>query len=947
MSRPSPPVSGGPLLGDEPAPELDEDEPYEPGGVVGRGGMGEVRTAWDRKLQRTVALKTLRGPGSEERFLREARITARLQHPGVVAIYTAGRQPDGTPYYAMRLIEGQSLRDALEARPSDEERLRLVRHVADACRTMAYAHDRGVVHRDLKPANLLVGPFGETQVVDWGLAVQGAELGERVGTPGYQSPEQEAGLPLDGRSDLFALGTVLAELIGPAGPAELAAIARTATATDRSERYADGLAMAADLDAWFEGRRVGAHAYSAAELALRFARAWRAPLVVAALSAAVLAVVAVRAAHRTAAERDRALEAEASALQLGAESTEHLASSLVALARHAEADDLRARAELFAAEALVHRPGDPDALGILAAFGAWPRPERVLDMPLPGCRRVDMSPDGARLACVAADGIQVLDVPSGAVHAAVEGRVGSAAFLDADTLLYTTVPMGLMRWSTGAKPTLLAREVRSERLVVRAGDMGRAAFIGGSEHLLVDREGVRTSGWRCPGVGPTVGAYGPDGTVAVACNDSSVWVGRGSMQRLERTGGSVSALALSDDAERVFVGRLDGSVVVHSAADGSLEHTLSGVGHAVGLLAPHEHLLAIDAPRVVEVWDWARGVRVAKLPGRARAVAWTSSGALRVSTPSRLDEWVLPDELPPVFTGAEGVSGLDVSRAGDRVAIAYGDGVVEVRRARGGAVLLREQVTRDVVKDVAFAPDGERVVAAAASSGGLFMLGLDGARDVWLEGWAHRRVAWLTNGVLALPYTASGHVVSPETGVARAVDLGWFPKDLSADGRGGFAVFDRQGGVFRLRADGSRVEVGADPEAVAVAAWGDRTAVVRRGALVHLEAGGMRALPVEDRGVMDLAWSPDGRLLVRSLVDGSVLVHGAEDGRLLADLRGHDARVAKVVFGASPTDLWTGSWDHTVRRWDLSALDAEPGEVRAHVEGVWGRSAAELLPEGG
>src|SRR5262245_46306327 len=146
-------------------------------GEQGRGGLGRVIQIWDRRLGRTIAVKELLDPSSqmEWRFMREARLTARLEHPAIVPIYDVGRWPGGKPFYAMKLVSGRSLKDLIHEKTTLDERLALVPSVVQVAEAMAYAHSRRVIHRDLKPSNVMVGEFGETIVIDWGLAKDLAE----------------------------------------------------------------------------------------------------------------------------------------------------------------------------------------------------------------------------------------------------------------------------------------------------------------------------------------------------------------------------------------------------------------------------------------------------------------------------------------------------------------------------------------------------------------------------------------------------------------------------------------------------------------------------------------------------------------------------------------------------------------------------------------------------
>jgi hypothetical protein len=225
-----------------------------------KGGLGVVYVANDEELQRPVALKEIqhRGafdPDSRQRFVLEAEITGGLEHPGIVPVYGLGRYPDGRPYYAMRLIEGDSLKQAVERfHSADQDRRdpgdrelelrKLLRRFLDVCNAMAYAHSRGVLHRDLKPANIMLGPYGETLVVDWGLAkLMGPDAvpegrllrpsstagrvgllpPQVVGTPQYMSPEQAGGEvnALGPASDVYSLGATLYSILTGRTPVKM------------------------------------------------------------------------------------------------------------------------------------------------------------------------------------------------------------------------------------------------------------------------------------------------------------------------------------------------------------------------------------------------------------------------------------------------------------------------------------------------------------------------------------------------------------------------------------------------------------------------------------------------------------------------------------------------------------------------------------------------------
>ena len=351
-------------------------------GEHGRGGLGRVSRAHDRELGRDIAIKELisRGHGNlaEVRFLREALITARLEHPGIVPVYEAGRWPDGTPFYAMKLVAGRSLRDLIAERATVEQRIGLLHHVIAVADAIAYAHGRGIIHRDLKPANVIVGEFGETIVIDWGLAkdltpdlvpVDGGgpsgdprhdgltSAGSVMGTPAYMPPEQRRGEQVDPRADVYAIGAMLWELCAlPREPRaagrrsalrragidpDLATIIAKALEDAPDRRYADAGALAADLKAFKAGARIAARRYSLLAMLGHWTRRHRA------LAAAILSIAALAAAgiatyvRHIAAERDRVAAANSALIleqaQLLLHSDPTAAAALLASYRGADA----------------------------------------------------------------------------------------------------------------------------------------------------------------------------------------------------------------------------------------------------------------------------------------------------------------------------------------------------------------------------------------------------------------------------------------------------------------------------------------------------------------------------------------------------------------------------------------------------------------------------------
>jgi len=209
---------------------------YQIGALLGQGGMGDIVLGRDAAIGRDVAIKQMRSdrpsPAAVARFLREAKIQARLEHPSIVPVHALGHDAHGLPYFTMKRLTGTTLA-ALLVQEAPLPRQRLLRLFADVCLAVEFAHARGVVHRDLKPANIMVGDFGEVYVLDWGLArlvgehrdggaigddvsSQGGETqdGALLGTPGYMAPEQiEAAASVGPAADIYALGAILFEIL--------------------------------------------------------------------------------------------------------------------------------------------------------------------------------------------------------------------------------------------------------------------------------------------------------------------------------------------------------------------------------------------------------------------------------------------------------------------------------------------------------------------------------------------------------------------------------------------------------------------------------------------------------------------------------------------------------------------------------------------------------------
>jgi len=388
LGRPEPGVQSGsnlsfPIVQETPGRYVDARE-------YAQGGMGRILLSFDSVLAREVIIKELlpaeaakeedgagesRPTGTQHpmlrRFLQEARITGSLEHPSIVPVYELGCRENGTPYYTMKVVRGKTLAEAIQAASSLRERLLLLPHFINLCQAIAYAHSRGVIHRDLKPSNVMIGEYGETVILDWGLArkqgqhdahaaaaaqgimqVSGTEepLGDAtipgtvLGTPLYMAPEQARGdvENIGERTDVYALGVILYKIITgkppytcstvqeavtkvteeepepiethePRAPRALAAICARAMQKDPEKRYASAIRLSEDVNRFLSGTLVEAYDYRFSEQVRLFVSRYKGRLAVAAAVIVLLLGIVTVSYVQVMLQRNAATEARGSA----------------------------------------------------------------------------------------------------------------------------------------------------------------------------------------------------------------------------------------------------------------------------------------------------------------------------------------------------------------------------------------------------------------------------------------------------------------------------------------------------------------------------------------------------------------------------------------------------------------------------------------------------------
>ena len=596
------------------------------------------------------------------RFVREARVTGQLEHPSIVPVYELGRHADGTIYYTMKYVRGRTLHDAIHACETVAERLRLLPHVTDLCHAVAYAHSRGVINRDIKPHNIMVGEFGETVVLDWGLSkvlgeddlrareivrdismlddvAEGQTAVQFLGTPNYMPPEQAWGKldEVDERSDVWAIGAVLYEVLTghppfeghhglhtvmrvrqekvapalerePAAPSELCAIAMRCLRRKSAHRYESAGEVADELERYHSGARVAAYEYGSWELLKRFVAKNRAISAAAATAILVLAISTVFIYQ----QYTVAVESEQKAIE--SETETRLAMVRVEESRE-EARTAAMRARRSELEAKAARDDARDKAR-----------EALQASELAETRRLQAEAEKNR-----------------ARRAEDEARLTLAeAFMEkcraaADENLHD-------RAATFAAETLKIRERPDARGKVLSIVAGRefphlvgalAAGTGGLRHLDVAPDGGSLAGGDAHGriyvwdletgmervrmdghAGEITGlSYAPQaGLVATAATDRTIAVFRLDDQqevlRLEGHRDAVLALALSADGRILAAGNATQSITIWEVPSGVEKLRLRGFGGALRSLAfsPDGSLvLAGGGDRTLRLWESSGG----------------------------------------------------------------------------------------------------------------------------------------------------------------------------------------------------------------------------------------------------------------------------------------------------------------------------------------------------
>lgn len=900
---------------------------YGRGGLLGRGGMGEVHVAFDSVLRREIALKLPRDATHAQALIAEARLAARLEHPSIVPIHDAGLTPEGRFFYAMRIVRGGDLEERVRETPHGPQRMRLVRLLLQATQAVAYAHSRDVLHRDLSARNVRLGEHGEVWVLDWGLGlVTRAEAPEEsagsCGTPGYQAPEVLRGERATAASDVWSLGALLHEALGGPGdprrdplrraplprwvPRPLAAVVKRCLEPDSGRRYADAAELASDLNAFLSGQPVAAFRERPHDALARIAR--RNPSLLISLVAGALLVMAAVSVFGALALRARDQSEDARSALEGT-----LAQMWLSGAREALLEDRSEEAERLARRALALRD-EPEAHGILAALRRLPRISWVA--------AAEPSPRKPSDRAITQKGglIELRGEPR---------RPSSLRFTNAE----------------GQVEREFATRFGGAGQLVRARAQGWTAAIFSDGALLVDDSGgAAKEVTPCPLATPVRAAVWEESSVA-----PTLWVAcAGGALRKHREGQTIEevmlplvlrgAVALAMPApDRLVVGTIEGTVgVLEPSSSRLLRAARVPVGAIRELSVVGEEVVRISGEGGELLWRWTIG-----------ASLLTPASSDGVALGPLIAEFELPATAPVhhLRFGA-GLSALALAPDGKTLAFGDGEGSVHLVDVTSGALRTRRGPSQ-VVKSLAFSADGGELAVGAAGPEGVTLLrtaDLSARSGPWEQpaaGEAERprgRFVGFRSGQLFVFNWGDGQYLYRLLEPVAALE----PTRLTSPIRDALSDH-RDGSAWILHGEGRLTRWSSEAPVERAAPAGTRSLALAPSGLClalfgsdWLELRDARSDSVTKRlqftGAPLEAVALDGACARVALGrrDGRIEVIDATTGRQELSLVAHRQRVAALVFGPEGEWLASASWDGEARVLGLPALrDSPPSTLRS------------------
>jgi WD40 repeat protein/serine/threonine protein kinase len=922
---------------------------YHERGEQGRGGMGRVLLVDDRDLGREIVMKVLLDDSSnrstpkarsgdqqsaskQSRFLQEAQITGQLEHPSIVPVYELGQRKNATPYYTMKYVRGDTLSKAIRRCSTMAERLALLPHYVDLCQAIAYAHSRGVIHRDLKPSNVMVGEYGETVVIDWGLAkikgrrdVQATQLedglktvhldsdsssssdrtkmGEVMGTPVYMPPEQARGdiEAIDERSDVYALGVILYQIVtgqkpftaatpekivekvinespqpideaAPDAPPELVAICKRAMLKDQDARYAGAQALSEEIERFQSGAVVQAYEYRPAEYVGKFIRRHR-PIVTTA-AVALVAIIALSAWYVTSilgANQDLAAARDLETDLREAAELEAYQSAIVL------AQNEIVQQESAAAQRILRNASDR------LRNWEWGYLHRVSDQSLMTLASHSgaltwgqFSSDGTIAVTASADGtLRVWDTRTGAERFTLRGhgvKVFGGSILSEEERLVSVSVDGIVKiWN-----------LTNGELVRSFGDM--QPDIRG---MAVSSNGERLATASLSG-SVTVFSLTVEGTPrTIVLDEAGLW-----------------GVAFDADGRRVIAGSESGKVALWDADTGAVLRTFEGHTERVRAVA-----FSPDGTRLVTgadddtaiVWDARSGAVLQKLVGHESDVvdvqfAEEGQSAITASLDKTARVWnATSGSMTQTLSGhTQGLIGVSLSADGQSILTSSEDGSARVWNFSTGAEQLVLSSHSGDVTHASFSPNNERILTVSNDQTAKLWHAQSTSNQIVFPDHDHivAMAAFSPDGTLAATASWDNKARIWEAATGDLVRV--------LEGHEGFVDY---------------VAFSPDGRRIVTSSW-DKTA------RIWDTNSGTELNSLEGHGdiVESAVFSPDGLHIITASPDKSARIWNAETGEEVSSITGHDTGILFAAFSPDDSRIVTTSLDRTARIWDRKTL---------------------------